>query len=91
MTKSNHRPAMFKMIMDRMIATGQAPGYEDIAAELGLSPVEGRKELRGLFSKFGFPGWLEPKTDRILSLAPFNNVPNNYRLTIDGRQQWFGQ
>ncbi len=82
---------MFKMIMDRMIATGQAPGYEEIADEFGLSPAAGRKELKSMFSGLGFPGWLEPKTDRILSFAPFNNVPNDYRITIDDRQQWFGQ
>ena len=27
----------------------------------------------------------------IASLAPFNNLPNQYRITIDGEQKWFAQ
>jgi hypothetical protein len=81
----------FHIIMERMIATGQAPHYTEIAAELGVSPAEGREALHKLFSTRGFPGWLYPKTDNIVSFPPFNNLPTHYRLTIDGVQKWFGQ
>lgn len=81
----------FHIIMERMIATGQAPHYTEIAAELGVPPVEGRKTLHKLFSTLGFPGWLYPKTDTIVSFAPFNNLPTHYRLTIEDEQKWFGQ
>jgi len=91
MTKSKQSDQTFHFILERMIATGQAPHYTEIAAELGVSPPEGRKALRKLFSTIGFPGWLDPKTDAIISFAPFNNLPTNYRLTIDGEQKWFGQ
>ncbi|KPK90096.1 MAG: hypothetical protein AMJ94_10280 [Deltaproteobacteria bacterium SM23_61] len=37
------------------------------------------------------PAWLFPGTDYIVSFAPFNNLPTQYRLTIDGQQKWFGQ
>ncbi|MBW2204290.1 MAG: hypothetical protein JRF52_09395 [Deltaproteobacteria bacterium] len=43
-----------------------------------------------LFSA-GVPGWLFPNTDLIASFAPFNNLPTQYRITIDGHQKWFGQ
>ena len=39
----------FQIIMNRMMATGQAPHYTEIAAELGLSPAEGRAALHKLF------------------------------------------
>ena len=39
----------------------------------------------------GIAGWLYPRTDHIVSFAPFNNLPTHYRITIDGRQKWFGQ
>ncbi len=91
MPKSKHFAKTFHFILERMIDTGQAPNHIEIAAELGVSPTEGRKVLRKLFSSLGFPGWLYPKTDNIISFAPFNNSPNNYRLTIDGVQKWFGQ
>ena len=81
----------YQIILEQFIATGNAPNYTQLAAELGVSPERGRKCLRKLFSTLGFPGWFEPKSDRIASFAPFNNIPTNYRLTIDGEQKWFGQ
>lgn len=80
----------FHFIMKRMVETGQAPFYTEIAAELGVSVEEGRKALRDLFSE-KIPGWLFPNTDLVTSLAPFNHLPTQYRITIDGQQKWFGQ
>jgi hypothetical protein len=91
MSKPGELDKAFHVIIEKMIATGQAPQYPEIATALGVSPEEGRKTLRKLFSTLGFPGWLDPKTDNIVSFAPFNNVPTNYRLTIDGAQKWYGQ
>ena len=80
----------FRVIMKRMIETGQAPFYTELAAELGLSVEEGREVQHDLFST-GIPAWLYPRTDHIVSFAPFNNLPTQYRITIDGQQKWFGQ
>jgi hypothetical protein len=91
MPKHQELDQTFHIIMEHLIATGQAPHYTEIAASLGVSPEKGRKVLRRLFSTLGFPGWLFPKTDSIVSFAPFNNLPTHYRLTIDGVQKWFGQ
>jgi hypothetical protein len=81
----------FHIIMEQMVATGQAPHYTEIARKLAVPPKEGRKALRKLFATAGFAGWLYPKTDNIVSFAPFNNLPTHYRLTIDGERKWFGQ
>ncbi|MBA4367340.1 MAG: hypothetical protein C0403_06835 [Desulfobacterium sp.] len=91
MLKSRDLAKTFHIIIERMIATGLAPNYSEIAAELGVQPLEGKKLLRNLISSLGFPGWFQPKTDNIMSFAPFSNFPNNYRLTIEGEQKWFGQ
>ncbi|MBI4763390.1 MAG: hypothetical protein HY787_02135 [Deltaproteobacteria bacterium] len=80
----------FHTIMKRMVETGQAPFYTELASKLGLPVEEGRKTLHDLFSA-GIPGWLYPRTDYIVSFAPFNNLPTQYRITIDGQQKWFGQ
>lgn len=80
----------FHIIMKQMVETGQAPHYTELAAELGVSPDEGRKALHDLFSA-GIPGWLFPNTDYVVSFAPFNHLPTQYRITIEGRQKWFGQ
>jgi hypothetical protein len=80
----------FQVIMKRMVETGTAPHYTEIAAELGVPMEEGRKALQELF-RAGVPGWLFPKTDLITSFAPFNNLPTQYRIRVDGQQKWFGQ
>ena len=81
----------FHIIIERMIETGQAPHHTEIASDLGVTPAEGQKALRRLFSNRAVAGWLFPKTDHIVSFAPFSNLPNQYRLTIEGHQKWFAQ
>lgn len=90
MSNPNMLDRTFHVIMKRMVETGQAPFYTELAAALGLSVEEGRKILHELFSS-GIPGWLYPRTDLIVSFAPFNSLPTQYRITIDGQQKWFGQ
>ena len=80
----------FQIIMKQMMDTGQAPHYTEIAAQLDVPVEEGRKLLHALFTP-GFPGWLFPNTDYICSFPPFNNLPTQYRITIDGQQKWFAQ
>jgi hypothetical protein len=76
----------YQIIMNRMMTTGQAPHYTELAAVLGVQPEEGRKVLHELFSP-PFPGWLYPNTDYICSFPPFNNLPTQYRITIEGQQK----
>ena len=90
MGESTNLDQIFNLIMKRMVNTGQAPHYTEIAAELSVPVEEGRMALHALF-KAGVPGWLFPDTDLITSFAPFNNLPTQYRITIDGQQKWFGQ
>ena len=35
--------------------------------------------------------WLHPGTDHIASFGPFNNLPTQHRITIEGEQKWWGQ
>ena len=81
----------WSVIVKGFVQTGHAPSYTEIAAELGVAPEEGRQALRKLFSVRGLPGWLYPKVDTVVSVAPFNNLPTQYRITIDGAQKWFAQ
>ena len=90
MADTSRLDQIFEIIMKRMVKTGQAPHYTEIAAELDVSVKEGKKALHDLFDA-GIPGWLFPNTDLIVSFAPFNNLPTQYCITIDGQQKWFGQ
>ncbi len=81
----------FQIILRGLIDTGRAPHYTDIAKELGVSPDEGRQRLHELID-LKIPGcWLYPNTSLIASFAPFNNIPTQYRITVDVKQKWFGQ
>jgi hypothetical protein len=80
----------YHLILKTMIDTGQAPHYTEIAKQLNMPMEDGRKTLHELFS-LGMAAWLFPGTDFITSFAPFNNLPTQYRITIDGKQKWFGQ
>jgi hypothetical protein len=77
-------------IMRRMIESGQAPHYTELAHELGLPMEDGRQVLHDLMAA-GIPGWLHPGTDYIVSFPPFHNLPTQYRVTVDGEQKWFAQ
>lgn len=81
----------FQIIMKGLMDTGHAPHYTEIAKNFGVSPDEGRQRLDELID-LKIPGcWLYPNTSLIASFAPFNNIPTQYRITIDGEQKWFGQ
>jgi len=80
----------FAAIIARMVATGQAPHYTELAATLGLDVEAGRQVLRELMAT-GIPAWLHPGTDYIVSFPPFHNLPTQYRVSIAGEQRWFAQ
>ena len=81
----------FHFIMKRMVETGVAPFYTEVAAELGISIEDGRQAVHNLVDA-GIPGaWFAPGTDCLASFAPFNNQPTHYRISVEGEQKWFGQ
>ena len=90
MSEPNQMEKIFQVIMKRMMVTGQAPHFTEIATEMDVPVEESRKALHELFSP-GFPAWLFPNTDYICSFPPFSNQPTQYRISIDGQQKWFGQ
>ncbi len=90
MSELNQMDKTFSFIIRRMVETGQAPFYTEIAHELGVCVEEGRKALHSLF-RTGIAAWVFPNTDYIASISPFSNLPTQYRITIEGQQKWFGQ
>jgi hypothetical protein len=76
--------------METIVARGQAPHYTEFAKKFSVSPDDGKKLLQDLMAA-GLPNWLHPNTDLIASLAPFNNLPTHYRVSVDGEQKWFAQ
>jgi len=81
----------FHFIMETFVKRGDAPHYTEIAKHFDVHPEEGKKILHDLINTRVVPMWLYPGTDLIVSFAPFNNLPTQYRITVEGQQKWFGQ
>jgi hypothetical protein len=81
----------YHFILQSFINSGQAPHYTEIAREFSVHPDEGNRLLHDLMDGTKMPIWLYPGTDLIASFAPFNSLPTQYRITIDGEQKWFAQ
>jgi hypothetical protein len=91
MTETAVLDKTYNTIISRMVETGRAPHYTEIAAALEIPIEEARTALHDLMS-VGIPFiWLFPETDYISSFAPFSNLPTQYRISVDGKQKWFGQ
>ena len=81
--------AGFHFIIARMVDTGEAPHYSEVARYLSLSVDEGRSLIQALGSNGAIR--LHPNADLIESVQPFSSIPTQYRITVDGKQKWFGQ
>ena len=79
----------YAAVMQRVVATGQAQHYTELASELGIELAAARDLVHELVAIT--PGWTHPGTDHIASFPPFNIQPTQYRVTIDGEQRWFAQ
>jgi len=90
MSEFSQMDKTFFFITKRLVETGQAPFYTEIAAELGVPVEEGRKALQALLGS-GIAAWAFPRTDYIASFSPFSNLPTQYRISVEGQQKWFGQ
>ena len=80
----------YHFILETFVKRGYAPHYTEIAKVFSVRPEEGKKFLHELMD-VKLPIWLYPNTDLIASYAPFNNLPTQYRITVDGQQKWFAQ
>ena len=80
----------YHRIISTMVARGQSPHYTELGTHFGLKPEQGKQLLHDLLST-GIPAWVYPDTDYVSSFAPFNNLPTQYRISVDGQQRWFAQ
>ena len=80
---------LFHAIMTRMVETAHAPTYQELGAVLGIGPDEAPTVLHDLMAS-GYPAWVDEKYN-IVTICPFSDHPNRYRISADGEQRWFGQ
>lgn len=82
----------YQDILEHFIAHGHAPHYTDIAQHLDIGVEEARILVRETAEAAPVAScWLSHDTDYIESWAPFSNLPNHIKITIDDQQKWFGQ
>lgn len=80
----------YQRMMEAFVQRGQALHFTELAHALGVAPEEGRQILHDLMGT-GVPAWLYDGTDLVASFAPFNNVPTQYRISVEGQHRWFAQ
>ena len=88
-SKSDLLDRAFHTVLTRMVDTGRAPNHMELGSALGLDPDETRNVLHDLMAS-GYPGWVD-ENDDIVTICPLSNQPNQYRISVDGEQKWFGQ
>lgn len=82
----------YHFIMESLVERGQAPHFTEIARAFSVGPEQGKRWLHELMNAgLPLPIWLFPDTDLIASFSPFNNLPTQYRISVDGQQKWFAQ
>jgi hypothetical protein len=81
----------YHYLMETFVQRGYAPHYTEIAKKFGVKPDEGKKLLHNLINTRVMPMWLYPDTDLLVSFAPFNNLPTQYLITVEGQKKWYGQ
>jgi len=79
----------YAAVMRRVVETGQAPHFTELANELRIELADAKQLVHDLVGVT--PGWVHPGTDLIASFPPFNIQPTQYRVTIDDGQRWFAQ
>ena len=84
MSKPDRLDRVYNVILKRMVATGQAPHYTEIAAEADVPVEEGRKALHELIDA-GIPAmWLYPETDYHLQFCAVQQPPD----AIPDQRRW---
>ena len=80
----------YARMMQSFVERGHALHYVELAQSMGLAPEAGKVVLHDLLGS-GIPAWAYDGTDYVASFAPFNNVPTQYRVSVDGHPAWFAQ
>ena len=81
----------YQIIITRLVETGQAPHYTELAAEMGCATEEGRQIVHDLAKAGPTSIRLNPDTDWISTVSPLSLIPTPYRITVDGQQKWYAQ
>ena len=80
----------YHVIMSRLVDTGQAPHYSELATALGCPIEEGRQIVHDLAGAASAWIRLNPDTDWIATFSPFSLIPTPFKISVDGEQKWFG-
>ncbi len=80
----------YTAVVEHFVKTGRAPHCTELSAILGLPPEEAR-QVQHKAAESSLACWFVKDTDYVESWAPFSNVPTHYRVTVDGKQKWYGQ
>jgi len=76
--------------LNYVVANGRAPHYTELAEILEVS-VEEARLAQAAAAERAVGCWMAEGTDYVSSWAPFAITPTQYRISVDGIQNWYGQ
>jgi len=79
----------YASIMSTIVEGGQIPHFTELANDLDVDIETSRLLMHELATVT--PSWMHPGTDYLGSFPPFNAQPTQYRISVDGKQKWYGQ
>ncbi|MFV1962929.1 MAG: hypothetical protein ACC658_13990 [Acidimicrobiia bacterium] len=92
MAVSDAVKSTYTTVLRFMVDNGRAPHYSELATALGVELEEARSLLRETADASPMAGcWLAHDTDLVESWAPFSNIPTQVRISVDGKERWYGQ
>lgn len=82
----------YAAVLGFMVDNGRAPHYSELATSLDVGLEEARSLLHETAAAAPVAGcWLAHDTDLVESWAPFSNIPTQIRISVDGKERWYGQ
>ena len=88
-TNADLRDKTFLAIKIWMVEKARAPAHVEFGTALGIGPDEALIVLDESMPS-GYPAGVD-EDDNIVTTCPLSNQPNQYRISVDGEQKWFGQ
>jgi len=92
MAVSDAVKSTYTTVLGFLVDHGRAPHYTELAKALGVEIEEARSLLRETADASPMSGcWLASDTDLVESWAPFSNIPTSVKISVDGKERWYGQ
>ena len=82
---------VYHVVMSWFVKTGRAPHFTDLAVEIGVDADRALELQTEMLETIGGPHWADSGSGLIACFDPFSNMPTQYHISVDGKQNWYGE